>query len=76
MNYLLSLVVLCFFLSGCAAMGIQTGKSDNSESFKSDQVPRVIERTPRNVSAKLATANDSTKGVRASSSGPANPDQF
>ena len=52
MNYLLSFVVLCFLLSGCAAMGIQVGKSDNSESFKADQVPQVTETRSQRRSRK------------------------
>ena len=76
MNYLLSFVVLCFFLSGCAAMGIQVSKSDNSESFKADQVPQVLERAPRDVPAKLATSSHSSRSVKALSSGPTHPDQF
>jgi hypothetical protein len=75
MNYLLSFVVLCFFLSGCAAMGIQVSKSDNSESFKADQVPQVLERSPRDFSARLATSNHSSKSVNASSYG-STPDRF
>jgi hypothetical protein len=76
MNYLLSFVVLCFLLSGCAAVGIQVGKSDNSESFKADQVPQTLERGPRDVPARLATSNHSSKSVKALSSGPTHPDQF
>ncbi len=76
MNYVLSFVVLCFLLSGCAAMGIQVSKLDNSKSFKADQVPQVIERGPKDVSAKLATSNHRSKSVKALSSGPTHPDQF
>ena len=75
MNYLLSFVVLCFFLSGCAAMGIQVSKSDNSESYKADQVTPVLERSPRDVPARLATSNHSSKSVKASSYG-STPDRF
>jgi hypothetical protein len=76
MNYLLSFVVLCFLLSGCAAMGIQVGKTDNSESFKAGQVPQVMERGPGNASAKIATANDPHKAVKASFPEATHPDQF
>jgi hypothetical protein len=76
MNYLLSFVVLGFLLSGCAAMGIQAGKSDNSESFKADQVPQVTESGPGDVPARLATSDHSSKSVKALSSGPTHPDQY
>ncbi len=76
MNYLLSFVVLCFFLSGCAATGMQIGKSDNSESFKADQVSQVTERGPRNPSGQLATADDPSKTTKSPFFGPTNPDQF
>ena len=76
MNYLLSFVVLCFFLSGCATMGHQVSKSDNSESFKADQVPQITGRGPRDVPARLATSDHSSKSVKALSSGSAHPDQY
>jgi len=81
MNYLLSFVVLCFLLSGCAAMGIQVSKSDNPQSVKTGQAtPQVKERgpgrIPKTVSARLATSNAPPKAVRASFSGPTDPDQF
>ena len=81
MNYLLSFVVLCFLLSGCAAMGIQVGKSDTARSLKAAQTtPHVKERGPRlipkTVSARLAATNAIPKVVRDSFSGPAGLDQF
>jgi hypothetical protein len=76
MNYLLSFVVLSFFLSGCASMGIQVNKSDNSDSFRADQVPQVIERSPSDVSAKLAKSNHPSKSIKALSSWLTYPDQF
>ncbi len=57
-------------------MGIQVSKSDNSESFKADQVPQVIERGPSEVSAKLAKSNHPSKSIKALSSWLTYPDQF
>ena len=54
-------------------MGIQVSKSDNSKSFKADQVPQVTERGPKDVSAKLATSNHSSKSVNGLSSGLTHP---
>ena len=81
MNYLLSFVVLCFLLSGCAAMGIQVSKSDAARSLKADQTtPQVKERgparIPKTVSARIATSNATPKAIRASFSRPPDLDQF
>jgi hypothetical protein len=81
MNYLLSLVVLCFFLSGCSALGIQFVKSGAARSLKAAQTtPHVKESgpqsIPKTVSARLAATNAPPKVARTSFSGSTDPDQF
>ena len=81
MNYLLSCVVLCFLLSGCSALGVQLGKSDDDRFVKDAQAaPHVKERgptrIPKTVSARLAATNATPKLARDSFSGPTDPDQF
>jgi hypothetical protein len=81
MNYLLSFVVLCFLLSGCAAMGVQLGKSDTARSLTADQTaPHVKKRGPRHipktVSSRLAATNITPRLLRDPFSGLVEPDQF
>ena len=80
MNYLLSFVVLCFLLGGCATALGPVGKADSTPSLKSGQTPQVRERgpgrIPKTVSARVATSNAPPKAIKASFSGPTDPDQF
>ena len=80
MNYLLSFVVLCFLLSGCATALGPVGKADSAPSLKYDQTPRVRERgpgrIPKTVSARVATRNAPPGAIKASFSGAIHPDQF
>ena len=81
MNYLLSFVVLCFLLSGCATALSPVGKADSAPSLKTDQTtPQVRERgpgrIPKTASARVATSNSPIRAIKASFSGLTDPDQF
>ena len=75
MNYLLSFVVLCFLLSGCATSRIQFSNSGSGQSLKTTQAA-PSEDTAKGVSARVATSDVRPEAVNASFSGALHPDQF
>ena len=75
MNYLLSFVVLCFLLSGCATPRIQLNNSDNAQSLRTVQTAPSGD-TAKSVSARAATSDVRPEAVNASFSGALHPDQF